>query len=39
VIGATAGTTAVSVLAPNWLAKRVAALEPKQLEAWAGSGR
>ncbi len=38
VIGATAGTTAVSVLAPNWLAKRVAALEPKQLEAWAGSG-
>ncbi|HTY30808.1 cation-translocating P-type ATPase [Mycobacterium sp.] len=39
VIGATAGTTAVSVLAPNWLAKRVAALEPKQLEPGAGSGR
>ncbi|ORW18740.1 cation-translocating P-type ATPase [Mycobacterium palustre] len=30
VIGATAGATAVSVLAPNWLAKRVEALEPKQ---------
>ncbi len=30
VIGATAGATAVSVLAPNWLAKRVTALEPKQ---------
>ncbi|MGB8387617.1 HAD-IC family P-type ATPase [Mycobacterium sp.] len=30
VIGATAGATAVSVLAPNWLAKRVAALEPAQ---------
>lgn len=30
VIGSTAGATAVSVLAPNWLAKRVAALEPKQ---------
>lgn len=30
VISATAGATAVSVLAPNWLAKRVAALEPKQ---------
>ncbi len=29
VIGATAGATAVSALAPNWLAKRVAALEPK----------
>ena len=29
VIGATAGATAVSVLAPNWLTKRVAALEPK----------
>ncbi|MDR3655665.1 MAG: cation-translocating P-type ATPase [Mycobacterium sp.] len=28
VIGATAGATAISVLAPNWLAKRVAALEP-----------
>ncbi|GAA4532884.1 cation-translocating P-type ATPase [Mycobacterium paraffinicum] len=30
VISATAGTTVVSVLAPNWLAKQVAALEPKQ---------
>lgn len=30
VIGATAGATAVFVLAPNWLAKRVAALEPKE---------
>jgi cation-transporting ATPase I len=30
VISATAGATAVSVLAPNWLANRVAALEPKQ---------
>ncbi len=30
VIGATAGATVVSVLAPNWLAKQVAALEPKQ---------
>jgi cation-transporting P-type ATPase I len=30
VISSTAGATAVSVLAPNWLAKRVAALEPKQ---------
>ncbi len=30
VIGATAGATAVSVLAPNWLADRVAALEPKE---------
>ncbi|MGO9382808.1 MAG: HAD-IC family P-type ATPase [Mycobacterium sp.] len=30
VISATAGATAVSVLAPNWLAKRVAALEPKE---------
>jgi cation-transporting ATPase I len=30
VIGATAGATAVFVLAPNWLAKRVAALEPKR---------
>jgi len=30
VISATAGATAVSVLAPNWLAKQVAALEPKQ---------
>ncbi|HTX96772.1 MAG TPA: cation-translocating P-type ATPase [Mycobacterium sp.] len=29
VIGATAGATAISVLAPNWLAKQVAALEPK----------
>jgi cation-transporting P-type ATPase I len=29
VVGATAGATAVSVLAPNWLANRVAALEPK----------
>ncbi|WP_260743080.1 cation-translocating P-type ATPase [Mycobacterium sp. SMC-2] len=29
VIGATAGATVVSVLAPNWLAKQVAALEPK----------
>ncbi len=32
VIGATAGATAVSVLAPNWLAKRVAAIEPKATE-------
>ncbi|OBG99714.1 HAD family hydrolase [Mycobacterium sp. E2699] len=39
VIGATAGTTAVSVLAPNWLARRVAALEPKRLEPGDGSGR
>jgi cation-transporting ATPase I len=30
VISSTAGATAVSVLAPNWLARRVAALEPKQ---------
>ncbi|MEE6178935.1 cation-translocating P-type ATPase [Mycobacterium sp. 050134] len=30
VIGATAGATAISVLAPNWLNRRVAALEPKQ---------
>jgi len=30
VISATAGATVVSVLAPNWLAKQVAALEPKQ---------
>jgi len=30
VISATAGATAVSVLAPNWLGKRVAALEPKE---------
>jgi cation-transporting P-type ATPase I len=30
VVSATAGATAVSVLAPNWLATRVAALEPKQ---------
>ncbi|WP_156686065.1 cation-translocating P-type ATPase [Mycobacterium sp. Marseille-P9652] len=30
VIGATAGATAVSVLAPNWLASRVAALEPAE---------
>ncbi|EFG76995.1 E1-E2 ATPase, partial [Mycobacterium parascrofulaceum ATCC BAA-614] len=30
VIGATAGATVVSVLAPNWLGKQVAALEPKQ---------
>jgi cation-transporting P-type ATPase I len=30
VIAVTAGATAVSVLAPNWLAKRVAALEPKR---------
>ncbi|OBI10323.1 cation-translocating P-type ATPase [Mycobacterium scrofulaceum] len=30
VISATAGATVVSVLAPNWLAQRVAALEPKQ---------
>ncbi|OQZ93401.1 HAD family hydrolase [Mycobacterium alsense] len=29
VVGSTAGATAVSVLAPNWLANRVAALEPK----------
>jgi cation-transporting ATPase I len=29
VISATAGATAVSLLAPNWLARRVAALEPK----------
>jgi len=28
VLSATAGVTAISVLAPNWLAKRVAALEP-----------
>jgi cation-transporting ATPase I len=28
VLSATAGATAVSVLAPNWLAKRVAALQP-----------
>ncbi|MDD4867707.1 MAG: cation-translocating P-type ATPase, partial [Mycobacterium sp.] len=28
VVGATAGATAVSVLAPNWLARRVAMLEP-----------
>ncbi|WP_131806010.1 cation-translocating P-type ATPase, partial [Mycobacterium alsense] len=32
VIGSTAGATAVSVLAPNWLANRVAALEPKEDE-------
>ncbi len=32
VIGATAGATAVSVLAPNWLARRVATLEPKATE-------
>jgi cation-transporting ATPase I len=30
VIGATAAATAVSVLAPNWLSKQVAALEPKE---------
>jgi cation-transporting P-type ATPase I len=30
VIGATAGATAISALAPNWLAGRVAALEPAQ---------
>ncbi|OBH93319.1 cation-translocating P-type ATPase [Mycobacterium sp. E2733] len=30
VISATAGATVVSVLAPNWLAKHVATLEPKQ---------
>src|SRR6202012_605757 len=30
VLGATGGATAVSALAPNWLANRVAALEPKQ---------
>ena len=30
VVSATAATTAVSVLAPNWLANRVAALEPKE---------
>jgi cation-transporting P-type ATPase I len=30
VVSATAGATAVSVLAPNWLAKRVEALEPKR---------
>ncbi|WP_276806939.1 cation-translocating P-type ATPase [Mycobacterium nebraskense] len=30
VISATAGATVVSVLAPNWLAKQAAALEPKQ---------
>ncbi len=29
VVTATAGATAVSVLAPNWLANRVAALEPR----------
>ncbi|MGD1239819.1 HAD-IC family P-type ATPase [Mycobacterium seoulense] len=29
VVSATAGATVVSVLAPNWLAKQVAALEPK----------
>jgi cation-transporting ATPase I len=40
VISATAGATAVSVLAPNWLAKRVEALEPKEkLEAGNPSGR
>lgn len=32
VIGSTAGATAVSVLAPNWLANRVAALEPEEDE-------
>ena len=30
VVSATAGATAVSVLAPNWLANRVSALEPKE---------
>ncbi|OBG67504.1 MULTISPECIES: cation-translocating P-type ATPase [unclassified Mycobacterium] len=30
VIGATAGATVISVLAPNWLAKQVTALEPKR---------
>jgi cation-transporting P-type ATPase I len=30
VLGSTAGATAVSVLAPNWLAKRVDALQPGQ---------
>ncbi|MGZ4528858.1 MAG: HAD-IC family P-type ATPase [Mycobacterium sp.] len=30
VISATAGATVVSMLAPNWLAKQAAALEPKQ---------
>jgi cation-transporting ATPase I len=30
VLGATGGATAISALAPNWLAKRVAALEPEQ---------
>ncbi len=30
VLGSTAGATAISALAPNWLATRVAALEPKQ---------
>ena len=32
VISATAGATVVSVLAPNWLARRVAAIEPKAAE-------
>jgi cation-transporting ATPase I len=32
VLGATGGATAISALAPNWLAKRVAALEPEQGE-------
>ncbi|HVQ83898.1 MAG TPA: cation-translocating P-type ATPase, partial [Mycobacterium sp.] len=30
VLGATGGATAISALAPNWLAQRVAALEPEQ---------
>ncbi|MDT5255510.1 MAG: cation-transporting P-type ATPase, partial [Mycobacterium sp.] len=30
VLGATGGATAISALAPNWLAKRVAALEPEE---------
>ena len=33
VLSATAGATAVSMLAPNWLSKRVAALEPPDEQA------
>lgn len=33
VLGSTAGATAISALAPNWLAKQVAALEPGQQDA------
>jgi cation-transporting ATPase I len=32
VLGATGGATAISVLAPNWLAKRIAALEAEEGE-------